>query len=975
MNFARRQQRFQLITRDPFFTDENMPTATRLLPLYALFMIFQASVSLAQSSAVLVPQPKMGQPLARLTAGELARFERGKRAFKRQVAQSEGLGPAFNDSSCANCHNHPVDGGTSIGLSQSVRRFGRVTDQGHFDPLEALGGSLLQSRGIFLQAGGEFLSCHESIPLESNLQATRISTPMFGLGLVEAVPDSQLFALEHSAAQSSSSSHAISGIVHPVLPLEGPSTPRAGRFGWKSQVATSLSFAGDAALNEMGVTNRLLPHENAPNGDQGLLALCDSVADPEHLRREGSDFIDSLSDFQRFLAPPPQTPRSGMRGEAKFIEVGCTGCHTPSLRTSNDPTLEIALRDQEIKPYSDFLLHDMGSEESGGLGDGIVQGFAAANEMRTAPLWGFVGRQFLGHAGRASSGVFGGAPCFPGFECPPNQMQMVEENLARNLQTIVQQHAATGSEAAQSALRFLALPENEVRDIAKFFLSLGRAPFDALYDRRIDNFDLQAFRACWGKPSLDPNETCALFDSNQDTVLDSREAEAFIRSYEGHRGDCNCNAIPDPIDILVGTTDANRDGVPDSCAVAGGTVEASCPRPALSFSYPGEHVVVPLSDSIKLAAAGSGFSGALWVKLSEAPNGQTRTILDHPGTFSLTLLNTLPRRIALNVTTQGTRSRTVQSIYSAKDLPLNEWVHLGFVYRDDVQQRSLVLYVNGVKSAETTALLGPVVPSEASLYVGDSPRSGYLAKGAISEVAIFKRALSESELLMLRQQKPNRLDSSLAFYLDFASITGIQVTDRSMQNVQAQLVGSDISPPNTPGTFYPSARVDSLRLAWSAADDNEGGTRFYTKTYVGETLLRQGTTTSAALIISPLVQGNTYRVEVQAEDGAKNKSALGTFSMLAENVPPSLPSQPKYSRNPEGGMDLSWTPATDNVRVRGYRVLAYKGSSYLGTTYVETPQFSLSSSDPLASYRFFIYAYDQAGNQSVGGIDLRVPPA
>ena len=162
-------------------------------------------------------------------------------------------------------------------------------------------------------------------------------------------------------------------MAHMVAALEDPmgAPLRVGRFGWKSQVATVLTFSADAALNEMGLTNRFLMDDNDPNGiDPPVLMDCDTVLDPEDTPDgQGFDFVDRVTHFQRFLAQPPQTPRSGMTGEGTFDSIGCADCHHTQFTTADDPSLEDALRDQTIQPYSDFLLHNMGT-----LGDGIVQG-------------------------------------------------------------------------------------------------------------------------------------------------------------------------------------------------------------------------------------------------------------------------------------------------------------------------------------------------------------------------------------------------------------------------------------------------------------------------------------------------------------------------------------------------------------------------------------------------------------------------
>ena len=174
---------------------------------------------------------------------------------------------------------------------------------------------------------------------------------------------------------------------------------RVGRFGWKGQQATLLSFAGDAYVNEMGVTNRLFPHENAPNGDAAKLAACDGIADIEdEAEADGRADIDHLADYMRFLAPPPQTEEtaSTRAGQTLFAQVGCAGCHVPTMKTGwNDVD---ALDRKEVNLYFDLLLHEMGS-----LGDGIAQGMATPSEIKTAPLWGLRAREAFLHDGRAAT--------------------------------------------------------------------------------------------------------------------------------------------------------------------------------------------------------------------------------------------------------------------------------------------------------------------------------------------------------------------------------------------------------------------------------------------------------------------------------------------------------------------------------------------------------------------------------------------
>ena len=163
-----------------------------------------------------------------------------------------------------------------------------------------------------------------------------------------------------------------------------------------------LSFSADATRNELGVTNALIPTENAPNGDMTLLASCDTVADPEDVPdAEGFTFIDRVTHFQRYLAEPPQTPKSGMTGETIFNAIGCNACHVAEWTTANDKSLEAAIRGKTIRPYSDFLVHDMGL-----LGDGVQDGDATEQEIRTPTLWNLRTRDPMLHDASASGGTF-----------------------------------------------------------------------------------------------------------------------------------------------------------------------------------------------------------------------------------------------------------------------------------------------------------------------------------------------------------------------------------------------------------------------------------------------------------------------------------------------------------------------------------------------------------------------------------------
>ncbi len=458
----------------------------------------------ATAGEPLLPQPKAGEPLNGLTSEQLDRFFKGKDAFTKTFTFEEGLGPIFNDSSCSSCHNQPIGGSGSV----FVTRFGYTdTSTGEFDPLEHLGGSLLQAESINIPG------CEDEIPEIANTIAQRITNSTMGLGMIEAIEDQVLIDLANSGP----------GNVHMVEALEDePGSPlRVGRMGWKAQVATVLTFSADAARNEMGFTNRLLETPPAPKGDESLLEFCDTVDNPnDGPDDEGFHFIDRLTDFQRFLAPPPQTPRSGMQGEDLFVQIGCAECHVPSLMTADSESLEDAIRNREIKPYSDFLLHNMGL-----LGDGIVQGDAQANEIRTPALWGLRMRDPMLHDGRVGGGSFEDKirSTTPGSE------------------GVVWWHGVFGSAAQTSAQAFFALDQEDQDLVIAFLDSLGRAEFDFDGDNVIDDDDFDVLVGCFtgaGDFNISPDDPCAIGDVNQDGAIDETDFEVFLMVYEGDKEPC-----------------------------------------------------------------------------------------------------------------------------------------------------------------------------------------------------------------------------------------------------------------------------------------------------------------------------------------------------------------------------------------------------------------------------------------------------
>jgi CxxC motif-containing protein (DUF1111 family) len=329
--------------------------------------------------------PNFGDPLPKLTADLQARFSAGQAAFLKVDGVADGLGPVFNDVGCAACHSSPAVGG---GSTLVETRFGRLVN-GQFDPMTEFGGSLIQKQGIGLYNGVNFVG--EVVPPEATIVAGRRTTPLFGLGLVGAVPDQtfeQLANLEQEFTPDTA------GRVNMVTD-QATGAQIVGRFGWKCQQGSLFTFAGDAYLNEIGITTPLFPNENCP---QGNCALLQANPDPNNPNEPDNNDIAAFTDFMTFLAPPPSVAltsaaRSGAR---TFVSIGCISCHFPALQTG--PSSIAALNSVTFFPYSDFLLHDMGS-----LGDGIMQGSAGQREMRTAPLWGVrVMTRFL-HDGSATS--------------------------------------------------------------------------------------------------------------------------------------------------------------------------------------------------------------------------------------------------------------------------------------------------------------------------------------------------------------------------------------------------------------------------------------------------------------------------------------------------------------------------------------------------------------------------------------------
>jgi len=294
----------------------------------------------------------------------------------------DGLGPVYNAQSCRECHQNVVTGGPS---QVSELRAGHQDAKGNFvgATLTMRDGSTLGPRSLINQRA----ICTDAqgyVPERENIRAARMSVSILGDGFVEAVPDDELKGI--AAKQAQATNGRIHGEWVEVPVLEG-GTLAVGRFGWKDQHASLLSFAGDAYVNEMGITNRLFSAEST--------TLCNpaGIAEPNDQNND----IDNFAKFMRATKAPPRdqalaSSPDAMAGAAQFDKIGCTMCHVATLTTAppgttingSTFTLPDALGNKKFHPYSDFLLHDIGT------GDGIVQtgGQETAQKIRTVPLWG-----------------------------------------------------------------------------------------------------------------------------------------------------------------------------------------------------------------------------------------------------------------------------------------------------------------------------------------------------------------------------------------------------------------------------------------------------------------------------------------------------------------------------------------------------------------------------------------------------------
>jgi CxxC motif-containing protein (DUF1111 family) len=428
-----------------------------------------------------------GDPLQGLTADETAFFLDGQARFAEievvNNGSNNGLGPRFNSNQCFSCHSQPSMGGTSpaknplpdvaalAGAKNVVPWF--IVPNGPIREarFKKTGNADGEVHDLFVITGrsdapGCNIAQFDFLPAGNPLTGQggnqniifRIPTPVFGAGLIEAIPDSAILANQQANASAKSQlgihGHAnahLSGNVN-LSANDGTIT----RFGWKAQNKSLLMFSGEAYNVEMGISNQLFPQERdetpsclftpTPNDNLNFTTTPSTTSSGISNPAVISD-IEAFSNFMRMLAPPTPVPPppSSEKGRETFARIGCVHCHTPSFTTGkmiasgSATSPSAALSNQTANVYSDLLVHHMGK----GLADGITQGGAGPDEFRTAPLWGVGQRVFFLHDGRTT-----------------------------NLVEAIGDHKSKGSEASRVIEHFNKLSTPEQQEIIDFLRSL-----------------------------------------------------------------------------------------------------------------------------------------------------------------------------------------------------------------------------------------------------------------------------------------------------------------------------------------------------------------------------------------------------------------------------------------------------------------------------------------------------------------------
>lgn len=364
-----------------------------------------------------------------------------------------GLGPGFNLDSCGGCHAFPAIGGSSPKLNPQIAMASKNGARNSIPSFITANGPVREVRFKTKPDGTPDGGVHDLFTITGRVDAPgcqiaqpdfnsamrsgnaifRIPTPTFGLGLIEAIPDSAILA-NVQQSQFRRQQSQISG-----QPNMSGNDGTVTRFGWKAQNKSLIVFAGEAYNVEQGVTNEMFPQErNTPSASCLFNPLPESAMNPNGGTAVGGQSdVELFAAFMHFLAPPtPVTPASP-GGATLFDSIGCTLCHTPSMQTG--PNISAALSNVTVNLYSDLLVHNMGTN----LADGITQGAAGGDSFRTAPLWGLGQRIFFLHDGRTS-----------------------------DLVDAIREHASSGSEANSVVQNYNNLPARQQQAILDFLRSL-----------------------------------------------------------------------------------------------------------------------------------------------------------------------------------------------------------------------------------------------------------------------------------------------------------------------------------------------------------------------------------------------------------------------------------------------------------------------------------------------------------------------
>lgn len=370
-----------------------------------------------------------GGPIAGLTPVQLKKFHETREIFKHDFTPEEGLGPLFNGRSCFECHGKStILGGEGRDVtSTGVVRIGQlragdgrppsakpVTDLGQddVDLMIFQGGPAIERKSITSEFPEKYPpGCQVElgmVPQQADFISLRHAPPLFGFGLIEAIPDAEIVGnIFKQAAINPKLKGRAATHIDPLT-----YQPRIGRFGWKNQNPNLMTFTTEALNVEMGITTFTQEVEKSATGIQRFPKCIVRFLPPEP--NDPGSVTAKLTYFQALLAPPPRgrVDEAARRGEAVFNRLQCSVCHIPEMSTAPvvwvvDPDspapdfnyLEVqALENKPVRAYSDFLLHDMGEK----LADGLPQAGARGGQWRTTPLWGLRLKKFLLHDGRTS---------------------------------------------------------------------------------------------------------------------------------------------------------------------------------------------------------------------------------------------------------------------------------------------------------------------------------------------------------------------------------------------------------------------------------------------------------------------------------------------------------------------------------------------------------------------------------------------